>query len=101
MSQKEYAVIFKTKRQLPMPEEYTLLSKKLLEMAQGLPGFLTIESVADAQGNGISVSYWASLEAIQSWKEVPVHLDAQSEGKKRWYEDYSVEICEVIRSYKK
>ncbi len=97
----EYAVIFKTKRNLPMPLEYGDMSQKLLELAKKQKGFIRIDSVADTSGNGISVSYWESLEAICDWKQNSVHLQAQSEGKANWYEDYTVEICEIIRSYKK
>jgi heme-degrading monooxygenase HmoA len=98
-----YAVIFKTKRQLPMPSEYSALSQKLVELVKALPSFLilSIESVADANGNGISVSYWESLDSIRAWKENQTHLYAQDKGKSEWYMDYSVEICEVISSYSK
>lgn len=97
----EFAVIFKSKRALPIPDEYGEVSNRLLELAREYKGFLRIESVADANGNGISVSYWDSLDAIRAWKENSVHLMAQSRGKSEWYQDYTVEICEVIRSYGK
>jgi heme-degrading monooxygenase HmoA len=98
---KEFAVIFKTKRNLPMPPEYGEVSKKLTEFAKSQNGFLRIETVADNEGNGISVSYWNSLEAIAVWKTNTTHLYAQSMGKSAWYEDYSVEICEVTQRYSK
>lgn len=98
---KEYAVVFKTKRQLPMPAEYSEYAVKLAELAKTQKGFLRIESVADASGNGISVSYWDSLEAIRAWKENALHKIAQSKGQEKWYLDYNVEICEIVRRYGK
>jgi heme-degrading monooxygenase HmoA len=98
---KEYAVIFRTKRTLPMPVEYEKLNQQLAEMVKTIPGFKRIESIADANGNGVSISYWDSLESIQAWKNNSTHLFAQSKGKSDWYQDYSVEICEVLRSYSK
>jgi heme-degrading monooxygenase HmoA len=98
---KEYVVIFKTKRSLPMPNEYVELNKKLAELVKGQPGFKRIESVADSDGNGISVSYWDSMESIRSWKKNTVHAEAQNKGKSIWYQDYSVEICEMVRRYSK
>ena len=100
-AQKEYAVIFKTKRQLPMPAEYNEFSQKLVELAKLNPGFLRIESIADASGNGVSVSYWKSLDSIREWKAQSDHLEAQAKGKREWYLDYEVQICEVLRAYKK
>jgi heme-degrading monooxygenase HmoA len=98
---KEFAVIFRTKRELPMPDEYAKVSEHLLQLARSIRGFKKIESIADSLGNGISVSYWDSLESIQTWKENSTHLYAQQKGKTHWYLDYSVEICEIVRSYKK
>ena len=98
---KEFAVIFKTLRSLPMPAEYHEMSAKLVELARARDGFLRIETVADANGNGVSVSYWRSLEAIKEWKADLTHLEAQARGKNEWYLDYEVQICEVLRSYKK
>ena len=98
---KEYAVIFKTKRKLPIPDEYTDLNAKLAELVKGVEGFLRIESVGDEEGNGVSISYWESLEAIKNWKANSLHLEAQAKGKESWYEYYKVEICEVLRSYEK
>lgn len=77
------------------------MNARLVEMLTRLPGFLRVESVAAADGRGISISYWDSLETIKKWKADPVHQIAQTEGKARWYEDYTVEICEVLESYSK
>ena len=98
---KEYAVIFKTKRNLPMPPEYNHFSEKLLSLAQQQEGFLRIESVSNTEGMGISISYWRSLDDIKNWRDNITHLEAQEKGKIKWYQDYKVEICEVIRSYAK
>ncbi len=77
------------------------MSQRLTELVSQIPGFIRIESVADTQGNGMSVSYWSSLDAIKKWKEDTTHLIAQQKGKEEWYLDYSVEICEIIKSYNK
>lgn len=45
------------------------------------------------------VSYWESLEAIQAWKDNAKHLTAQQLGKGKWYTNYQVEICQIIKEY--
>jgi len=42
-----------------------------------------------------------SLEQIKLWKENSEHLVAQELGKEKWYEDYTVEIVEIISQYSK
>ena len=48
---------------------------------------------------GITVSYWASLEAIKQWKKNSEHLLAQQMGKEKWYAAYKTRICKVERDY--
>jgi len=47
----------------------------------------------------VTVSYFASLEAISQWKNLDEHKMAQQLGRDSFYEEYSVHICEVLRDY--
>jgi len=47
----------------------------------------------------IAISYWSSLEHIKAWKNDPLHQIAQSKGMQQWYESYTVEIVELIKTY--
>ena len=64
--------------------------------AAGLPG---IESARDADGFGITVSYWADEAAAAAWKQVAEHLVAQRRGREAWYADYRVRVAVVQRDY--
>jgi heme-degrading monooxygenase HmoA len=55
-----------------------------------------VESVRD--GLGITVSYWASEEAIRAWKENAEHRLAQ-ERAADWYRSFRVRVCRVEREY--
>lgn len=90
-----YAVIFTSVR-TEGDDGYSAMAKEVLELASKQPGFLGFESAR--QEIGISVSYWASLEAIQQWKDNAVHRGAQSRAKD-WYKSFRVRICRVEREY--
>lgn len=94
-----YAVIFTSQRTDEDGQGYAKMAEMMDELAQKQPGFLRVESVRNAEGKGITVSYWESLEAIQAWKDNSKHLVAQQFGKEKWYMQYSVEICTVIKDY--
>jgi len=68
-------------------------------LAKRQPGFISMTSVRDSYGVGITVCYWESQEAIVAWKNNVDHAAAQSLGMKSWYSAYSVTIAEVKRSY--
>ncbi|MBV8603551.1 MAG: antibiotic biosynthesis monooxygenase [Pelomonas sp.] len=94
-----YAVIFASRRGAADPEGYGATADAMLALAAGQPGYLGVESVRDADGFGLTVSYWTDLEAMQHWKAVRAHQAAQRLGRERWYEDYVVRIARVERAY--
>ncbi|XID92001.1 antibiotic biosynthesis monooxygenase family protein [Paenibacillaceae bacterium WGS1546] len=93
-----YAVIF-TSRRTGGDNGYGRMADEMVKLASEQPGFLGIDSVRNAEGFGITVSYWESLEAISNWKRNETHLLAQERGKTEWYEHYDVKICKVEREY--
>ena len=90
-----YAVIFSSVRDAREGDGYGVTAERMLELAQGQPGFLGVESVRGADGSGITVSYWASLEAVGRWGAHAEHRLAQAEGRRRWYEAYRLRVCRV------
>jgi len=94
-----YAVIFTSQRTGQDGEDYGKMAEVIDTLAKQQPGFLRVESVRNEEGKGITVSYWESLEAIQAWKANAKHLTAQQLGKEKWYTNYKVEICQVMKDY--
>src|SRR5262245_54526541 len=94
-----YAVIFTSTHTGADAEGYARTAALLDELSRSQPGYLGIESVRDAEGNGITVSYWASEEAIVAWKRVADHRLAQQLGRERWYRDYALRVARVERAY--
>src|SRR5512135_2313659 len=77
---------------------YEAMAQRMEELARLQPGFLGIESVRDAAGNGITVSYWEDEAAMQRWKREAEHRVAQDLGRTRWYEAYALRVCKVLRA---
>lgn len=90
-----FAVIFTSIRS-DGDHGYNETAEQLLTLSAEQPGFLGFESAR--QEIGISVSYWASLEAITAWKENLAHRHAQAKAKD-WYKAFRVRVCRVEREY--
>lgn len=90
-----FAVIFTSVR-TDGDNGYGETAKQMLELAAEQLGFLGFESAR--QEIGISVSYWASQEAITAWKENIIHRQVQGRAKD-WYRAFRVRICRVEREY--
>ena len=91
-----YAVIFTTTLS-DKQEGYVEMAKKMEELAQEQPGFLGMDS-ARAE-IGITISYWASLDAIDLWRKNAEHSKAKALGKSKWYASYDLKICKVLDSF--
>ena len=91
-----YAVIFTTTLS-DQQEGYVEMAKKMEELAQEQPGFLGMDS-ARAE-IGITISYWASLDAIDLWRKNAKHNKAKALGKSKWYASYDLKICKVLDSF--
>jgi heme-degrading monooxygenase HmoA len=93
-----YAVIF-TSTRTDVDEGYGAMADRMVELAAQQPGFLGVESARGADGLGITVSYWNSLEAIAAWKAQGEHRVAQASGLRKWYRHFATRIARVERAY--
>ena len=91
-----YAVIFSSAR-TEGDYGYGAMADRMLELAAQQEGFLGLESARE--DIGITVSYWASEEAIKNWKQNAEHLEAQRLGHEAWYSEFKVRIAKVERVY--
>ena len=93
----KYVVIFKAQVK-ELDNEYFQTAQRLRDKALTQFNCQKFESIAE-NGFEIALSYWNSLEDIQAWHKDAEHQIAQSMGKEKWYENFSVEVCVVLRSY--
>ena len=93
-----FAVIFSSQRK-DGDLGYSEAATRMVELACQQEGFLGAESARDADGFGITVSYWASEDAIKRWKANIEHLGVQQQGKSTWYEQFKVRVSRVDRAY--
>ena len=93
-----YAVIFASRRR-DGDHGYGLTADRMVELAAQQPGYLGIETCRDAEGFGITVSYWRSEEDIRAWKRNAEHALAREQGRRQWYEHYELRVAKVERAY--
>lgn len=94
-----YAVIFSSQRSAGDAAGYEATAERMVALAAQQPGFLGVESARGADGFGITVSYWASEEAIAAWRRHAEHTLAREQGRTRWYEAFQLRVARVERAY--
>lgn len=93
-----YAVIFSSTR-TEGDDGYEAMAERMLSLARQQPGYLGAESVRNAAGEGITVSYWRDEASIAAWRQHAEHLQARHLGRTRWYAGYQLRIARVDRAY--
>ena len=97
---KPVACIFRSKRTSHSEEEYQIWSQEMDELVREMPGYLRHVSFRDATTNeGVTISYFDDVGAIGRWHEHPRHVQAQALGRQMFYDEYSIEVVEVLRQY--
>lgn len=93
-----YAVVFTSLRR-DGDHGYGATADRMVELAAQQPGYLGVESVRDAGGLGITVSYWESEAHILAWRRHAEHTLARERGRTEWYEHYELRVAKVERAY--
>jgi heme-degrading monooxygenase HmoA len=93
-----YAVIF-TSQRTAGDDGYADTAERMVALAVQQPGFLGVESARGTDGAGITVSYWASEDAIAAWRQHTEHSLAREQGRQHWYSQFSVRVAKVERAY--
>jgi heme-degrading monooxygenase HmoA len=94
-----YAVIFTSQRRDNDPAGYADAAERMLALVATQPGFLGVESVRNADGLGITVSYWESEQAIVAWRDNAEHAAARAKGHSTWYAALTTRVARVERAY--
>jgi heme-degrading monooxygenase HmoA len=93
-----FAVVFASLRRAG-DHGYAAMAEQMMRLAAQQPGYLGVESARGADGFGLTVSYWATLEAIQAWRRHAEHVVARDGGRRDWYEGYELRVSRVERAY--
>ncbi len=97
--QPPYFVVSFSSQRFTDDDGYGEMADHMAKLAATQPGYLGVESARDAEGFGITNSFWTDEESIRAWKREVDHLVAQKLGRKQWYETYRVRIARVERDY--
>ena len=93
------AVIFIAQRTGGDDIGYAQAASAMVSLAQVQPGYIGMDSVRDADGLGITVSYWASDDDAKAWRDHGEHALIRDAGRDRWYSHYSLHVTQATRSY--
>jgi heme-degrading monooxygenase HmoA len=98
--ERHVACIFRSTRNSHSPLAYAEWSERLDQLVATMPGYIGHVSFRDeSTGRGVTVSYFESMASLEHWRGDPVHREAQALGRSDFYEEYEIEVVEIVRHH--
>lgn len=96
-----YAVIFEVKPKIEGKVEYLKIASQLRRFLEDCDGFISIErfqSLSDKE-KILSLSFWQDEAAVEKWRNLLEHREAQKKGKYSLFDPYRIRVAQVVRDY--
>ena len=89
--------VFRSRLMPGLQEEYVALVDRMAELASAMPGYISHKGFFAEDGERCTIVEFESEEAQRAWRMHPEHRVAQRKAKEIYYQDYSVQVCQVVR----
>ena len=92
--------VFRSRLRPESAEEYASVAARMSELARAMPGYVSHKSFTAPDGERVTIVEFESEDAQRAWAVHAAHLDAKRAGRERFYAEYGVQICEVLREHR-
>lgn len=75
------------------------MAARMRSLAEAMPGFVSFKAFSAEDGERVSIIEFESEEALRAWREHPEHRKAQALGRNRFYSEYQIQVCSIVRQY--
>ncbi|MGA2565267.1 MAG: antibiotic biosynthesis monooxygenase [Pseudolabrys sp.] len=89
--------VFRSRLMPGLREEYVAMVDRMVEIAAAMPSYISHKGFFAEDGERVTIVEFESEEAQRAWRMRPEHRDAQRKGREVYYQDFSVQVCQVIR----
>ena len=95
------AVIFEVYPHEEHKQQYLNIAASLRPTLDEIDGFISVErfqSLTD-ENKILSISFFRDEAAVEQWRNISAHRNAQAKGRASVFRDYRIRIASVIRDY--
>jgi heme-degrading monooxygenase HmoA len=95
------AVIFEVHIAEGRQADYLEIAAELKPILEQVDGFISVERFESltTPGKLLSLSFFRDEEAVQEWRSLAHHRNAQSKGRAGVFKDYRLKVAHVLRDY--
>jgi heme-degrading monooxygenase HmoA len=87
--------VFRSRLMPGLQDEYVALVDRMQEIARGIPGYISHKGFWADDGERVTIVEFEHEEGQQAWRTHPEHLEAQRQGRLKYYEMYDIKVCNM------
>lgn len=81
-------------------EEYKRWFLRMSELARKMPGYISHKGYVADDGERLTLFEWESADTLRAWATHPEHLPVKKLGRQKFYTEYHLQVCELVRELK-
>lgn len=93
-------VVFRSRLTPEAVSDYETTGARMEELAVTMPGYLAHKEFAAEDGERVTIVEFENEDAIRNWRMHPEHVEAQRKGRSKFYSEFRLTVCEVLREQK-
>jgi heme-degrading monooxygenase HmoA len=90
-------IVFRSRLRPGLQDEYVALVEDMRKLAVTMPGYISHKGFWAEDGERVTIVEFESKETLEAWRMHPEHRRAQKAGRDKFYTEYHVAVCEVLR----
>lgn len=89
--------VFRSRLREGASAEYAELASSIAALAETMPGFRSRRAYVAEDGEKLTLVEFEDEASQRAWAQNHEHLAAKNLGRERFYSEYSVQVCSVVR----
>jgi heme-degrading monooxygenase HmoA len=87
--------VFRSRLMPGVQDEYLALVERMREIAVTMPGYISHKGFFAEDGERVTIVEFESEEAQRAWRMHPEHVEAQRQGRLKYYSGFDLQVCTV------
>ena len=92
--------VFRSRLREGKREEYVALVERMAALARTMPGYISHKGFFADDGERVTVVEFEHEEGMRAWRMNAEHREAMKKARDIYYDEYSLQVCELVRESK-
>ena len=88
--------VFRSRLMPGLADEYIALVERMRDIAVTMPGYISHKGFWADDGERVTIVEFESEETQRAWRMHPEHVEAQRQGRSRFYAEYDLKVCKLV-----